>query len=147
MGAYTKILVAVDGSQSSAKGLAEAIRLAKADGAKLRIFHVVDELLPLTAASYCTEDVLEALRQAGRDILGGAVKSAREAGVPTDAHQVECVGGRTASLIVDEAARCGADLIVLGTHGRRGLRRLVMGSDAEEVVRVAPVPVLLTRAD
>jgi nucleotide-binding universal stress UspA family protein len=144
--AYAKVLVGLDGSEASAKGLAEAIRLAKADGAKLRIFHVVDELLPLTAASYCTEDVLTALRDAGAEIVAGAVKSAKNAGVAVEGSMVECVGGRTASLVVEEATRWGADLIVLGTHGRRGLRRLVMGSDAEEVVRTSPVPVLLTRS-
>jgi nucleotide-binding universal stress UspA family protein len=48
-------------------------------------------------------------------------------------------------LIVAEATKCHADLIVMGTHGRRGLRRLALGSDAEEVVRLAPVPVLLVR--
>lgn len=147
MALYEKLLVAVDGSEASCKGLAEAIRLAKTAGARMRVFHVVDKLVPLTAASYCTEDVLARLRQAGRDVVTEAVKSARDAGVAVEGDMVESVGGRTASLIVDEARRCGADLIVLGTHGRRGLRRIVMGSDAEEVVRMSPVPVLLTRCE
>ena len=146
MKAYEKVLVAVDGSDASRKGLAEAIRLAKAEGATVEVFHVVDELLPLTAETYCTEDVLAILRDAGNAVVAEALKSAREQGVTAEGEMLECVGGRTASRIVEEAKRCGADLIVLGTHGRRGLRRLVMGSDAEEVVRTSPVPVLLARA-
>jgi len=126
--------------------LAEAIRLAKAEEAKLCIFHVVDELMPLAAGSYCTDDLLTSLRNAANDILAEAAKSAQDAGVAAECSLAQCVGGRTASLIVEEAQRCGADLIVLGTHGRRGVRRLVMGSDAEEVVRTSPVPVLLARS-
>jgi nucleotide-binding universal stress UspA family protein len=58
----------------------------------------------------------------------------------------EIVGGPAADVIVREAKKQRADLIVLGTHGRRGMRRLVLGSDAEQVVRMSPVPVLLVRA-
>jgi nucleotide-binding universal stress UspA family protein len=54
-------------------------------------------------------------------------------------------GGRAADAIVEEAGKWKADVIVLGTHGRRGLRRALLGSDAEEVVRNASVPVLLVR--
>ena len=59
---------------------------------------------------------------------------------------IESFGGRAAEFIVAQAKKWGADLIVLGTHGRRGVKRLVMGSDAEQVVRTSPVPVLLVRA-
>ena len=59
---------------------------------------------------------------------------------------LEHFGGQAASLIVEDAKKWKADLIVLGTHGRRGIRRLVMGSDAEEIVRTSPVPVLLVRS-
>lgn len=60
---------------------------------------------------------------------------------------LESIGGRAADLIVDQAKQWNADLIVMGTHGRRGLRRLALGSDAELVVRSASVPVLLVRGD
>ncbi len=58
----------------------------------------------------------------------------------------QIAGGSAAYAIVQEAKKQRADLIVLGTHGRRGMTRLVMGSDAEEVVRSAAVPLLLVRA-
>jgi nucleotide-binding universal stress UspA family protein len=65
--------------------------------------------------------------------------------VPHEQKLIETLGGRTADEIVREAKQWPADLIVLGTHGRRGLKRLAMGSDAEMVLRLAPVPVLMVR--
>jgi nucleotide-binding universal stress UspA family protein len=145
MNAYPNVLVAVDGSEPSARALDESIRLVKAHGGKLRIMHIVDDLSVLAGSGYYTEDgVMHALGK-GRQIVNAAAAAARKAGVMAEVDLVECVGGRTASFIVDAAKESGASLIVLGTHGRRGLRRLVMGSDAEEVVRSAPVPVLLVR--
>jgi nucleotide-binding universal stress UspA family protein len=72
---------------------------------------------------------------------------AREAGLKAESIILEIMGGRAADSIVAEANAWGADLIVLGTHGRRGAKRLVMGSDAEEIVRTTPIPVLLVRSD
>jgi len=145
MNAYPNVLVAVDGSGASERGLEEAIRLVKAQGGKLTILHVVDDLA--TAASgYCSDDAIKHMQANGKQILDGATAAARAAGVAAEADLVECVGGRTSGFIVEAAKQSGASLIVLGTHGRRGLRRWVMGSDAEEVVRTSPVPVLLVRA-
>jgi len=59
---------------------------------------------------------------------------------------IESVGGAAGDLIVEQANKWGAELIVLGTHGRRGIKRMVLGSDAEHVVRQSSVPVLLVRA-
>jgi nucleotide-binding universal stress UspA family protein len=59
---------------------------------------------------------------------------------------LEYVGGRAADLILEDAKKWSADLIVMGTHGRRGVRRLVLGSDAEQILRLSPVPVLMVRA-
>ena len=67
----------------------------------------------------------------------------RHADVPCEQNLLETIGGRAADVIVQQAEEWRADLIVLGTHGRRGLKRLAMGSDAELVLRMAPVPVLL----
>ena len=69
----------------------------------------------------------------------------RKHGLSVDSVMFEIVGGHAADIIVAQAKKWRADIIVIGTHGRRGLRRLVMGSDAEEVVRTSPVPVLLVR--
>jgi nucleotide-binding universal stress UspA family protein len=150
MGAYRKILVAVDGSTASAKGLREALRLAKAEGARLFILHVVDEYPAFAAldgmmAGAPGADLVPALREGGKRVLARAKTTAEKAGVPAKAILREMLSGPAAYPIVREAKKLGADLIVLGTHGRRGVRRLVLGSDAEQVVRTASVPVLLVR--
>ena len=59
----------------------------------------------------------------------------------------EVLPGRVCDVAVEQAKAAGADLIVLGTHGRRGVGRMLMGSDAEQILRIAPTPVLLVRAD
>ena len=150
MSAYRRILVAVDGSRASAKGLREAIRLARAEPARLVLVHVVDEYLAFAAmdgiAVAAGADLVPALLEGGKRILKKAQAVAAKQGVKAKAILQERVGGPAADRIVREARRQRADLIVLGTHGRRGVRRLVLGSDAELVVRTASVPVLLVRA-
>lgn len=148
MSAYRKILVAVDGSAASSKGLREAIRVAKADGARLFILHVVDEFQAFAALdgmAAASVDLVPMLRQGGERILAKARALAQKNKLPVKTILRERVGGPAAYPIVREARKLGADLIVLGTHGRRGVRRLVLGSDAEQVVRTASVPVLLVR--
>ena len=148
MGAYRKILVAVDGSPTADKGLREAIRVAESGASALVVLHVVNEF----HAYYAMEgaglgaDVRERLRTAGRGILEKAGALAARRRVDAKLVMREISGGPAARAIVHEAKKQRADLIVLGTHGRRGMTRLVMGSDAEEVVRSSPVPVLLVRA-
>jgi nucleotide-binding universal stress UspA family protein len=151
MSAYRKILVAVDGSAASAKGLREALRLAKAEDARLFILHVVDEYPAFAAldgmmAGAPGVDLVPALREGGKRVLAKAQAVAAKQNVKAKAILREMLSGPAAYPIVREARKVGADLIVLGTHGRRGVRRLVLGSDAEQVVRTAPVPVLLVRA-
>lgn len=150
MSAYARILAAVDGSAASAKGLREAIRLARAERARLFVLHVVDDFPAFAAmngmAAAAGLDLVPALRESGKRILARAQAQATKQGVKATAVLREVIGGPAANPIVREAKRCGADLIVLGTHGRRGVRRLVLGSDAEQVVRSASVPVLLVRA-
>lgn len=147
MGAYRKILVAVDGSATSHKGLREALRLAKSEGARLHILHVVNEYPAFVGVEGAMPvNLLPMLREGGERILAKAKSTAAKGGVPVTAALREMIGGSVADAIVREARKVGADVIVLGTHGRRGVRRLVLGSDAEHVVRTASVPVLLVRA-
>ena len=144
---YDKILVAVDGSSTSLRGLDEALRLAKTTGGRLLLVHVINELVVVgdyAPASYY-ESFIESMREAGTKVLAEAAARVRRADVPCEQKLVETLGGRTADEIVREARQWPADLIVLGTHGRRGLKRLAMGSDAEMVLRLAPVPVLMVR--
>jgi len=144
---YRKILVPVDGSEASASGLREAIRLAKSTGATLQIVHVVDELLfePSLLSREPYEQLIESLRLSGKKVLDEAKSATRDAGVEFVTELIETVGGRVSSLILDAVRQANADLIVMGTHGKRGLKRLLMGSDAEMVLRSSPVPVLFVR--
>lgn len=147
---YQRILVPVDGSATATAGLREAIRLAKGQKATLQLVHVVDQhsvvMMGMEAASYLDE-VLQGLAASGRRILARAQALAAGAGVKATAVLRETLTGPAADAIVDQAKKGRADLIVIGTHGRRGVRRLVMGSDAEQVVRASPVPVLLVRKE
>ena len=149
MSAYRRILVAVDGSTPSSKGLREAIRLARAERARLVILHVVNEFPAFAAMdgmAAAAVDLVPALREEGKRVLARAQAVAAKQGVKAKSILREMIGGPAAERIVREARRNRAELIVLGTHGRRGVRRLVLGSDAEQVVRSASVPVLLVRA-
>jgi len=147
---YQRILVPIDGSPTAERGLAEAIKLGRLTGAQLRLVHVVDELSFALSASQgmatMTGDVLDMLREAGAEILAQGAASVRAAGLQVDTVLKDSLAGRVSDLVIREAGAWPADLIVLGTHGRRGVGRLFLGSDAETIVRSAPVPVLLLRA-
>ena len=145
---YTRILVPVDGSDAAKKGLAEAVKLAEALESELRIIHIVDDsaLALNPEAGVAAAPLVEDFAEAGRQILEEARALAEAAGAPAGIVLHENFTGRVADLIVDEAHKWGAELIVMGTHGRRGIRHAVLGSDAEAVVRGAKVPVLLVRS-
>ena len=145
---YKRILVPVDGSPTSERGLDHAIKLAHSGHATLYLLHVVDELAVVQnaeAAAAIADRIIASLRDSGRKILARASDKAVKRGVKTRTLLVESVVRGIADVIVANAAKCRANLIVMGTHGRRGLTRVVMGSDAEGVVRNSPVPVLLVR--
>ena len=146
---YQRILVPVDGSPTSNWGLAEAMKVAKLTGAQLRLLHVVDEIpFALSAGGYgaMATDVLMVLRQAGEEILQQARTLVKDNGIPVDTVLFDSFGGRLCDRVVEQVEEWHADLVVLGTHGRRGVRRVLLGSDAEQVLRTSPVPVLLVRA-
>jgi len=144
---YERILVPVDGSEASKRGLKEAIRLAKEQGARLKCLHVIDE--HFLAHDYLgfayMPDLFESLRNNGETILEEASEQAGKAGVSAESVLRESGGIRVSETILDEASTWAADLIVMGTHGRRGISHLALGSDAELVVRGSTVPVLLVR--
>lgn len=144
---YQKILVPIDGSKTAARGLDEATKLAKALGSTIRLIHVVNELMIVATyeGTVYSGELVEALRESGKKILAQAKDKVSAAGVNVQIELLEAHGGHAGTVIVQDASQSRADLIVLGTHGRRGLSRLVMGSDAEQVVRQAAVPVLLVR--
>ena len=144
---YKKILVPIDGSTSSKLGLDEAIRLAKHHKARVRLIHVVDVFIvtPTLESGPYVDDIQKSFREDGRRLLEKAEALVRKHGITVDSVMSEIVGAHAAEIIVEQARKWRADIVVIGTHGRRGVLRLVMGSDAEEVVRTSPVPVLLVR--
>ena len=145
---YKRILVPVDGSKPSTLGLREAIRLARGQRAKLQLVHVVDQHYALMSAPEAGSQigaVIQALKQGGRRLLRDTAARVKAQRVACSSVLLETMAGPAANLIVRQAKKWRADLIVLGTHGRRGVSRLVMGSDAEQVVRTSAVPVMLVR--
>jgi nucleotide-binding universal stress UspA family protein len=144
---YARILVPVDGSETSSLGLDEAIKIATVQGSRLRLVHVVNEYIfdYTYSPSMVASNLIEALQETGKKILADAEYYVRKRGVSCDSVMLESIGGSAAQLILEQASLWPADLIVMGTHGRRGLVRLTLGSDAEQVVRAATVPVLLVR--
>lgn len=145
---FKRILVPIDGSKTSNLGLREAVRLATEDKARIRLVHVVDELVVTSspdAAAFINADLIDALRDGGRKTLAKAVAAVQKLGVQPESVLIESMGVSAADKIIAEAKKWKADVIVLGTHGRRGLRRVLMGSDAEQIIRSTTVPVLLIR--
>jgi nucleotide-binding universal stress UspA family protein len=145
---YQRILVPLDGSATAESGLHEAIRLASGqNNVTLFFLHVVDDFRMLvemnSVRSY--EEMLKGLRHYGLDVLAKARHAAELAGVHRESLLREVTNERVADVIVDQARQHGCDLIVMGTHGRRGFNRIAMGSEAEQVARTSPVPVLLVR--
>ena len=144
---YKRILVPIDGSPASNRGLEEAIQLAKDQSAALRLLHVLNEWLIVSPDSTGANPgaLEEALRAAGDVLLNEADARARSAGVTATTALVQQMGAPVGAAIVRHAEEWPADLIVCGTHGRRGVRRLVLGSDAEYILRHTRIPVLLLR--
>ena len=145
---YARILCPIDGSATSERGLDEAIRLARDQKARLRLLYVVDAHLA-AVDPYGTvniADLMESSRAFGKELLDRASGQARADGVAVETATLDTLAGPVGETITDDARKWQAELIVMGTHGRRGVRRVVMGSDAELVVRTSPVPVLLVRA-
>jgi len=140
-----KILVPVDFSDTSLAGLREAGELADGTAAELVLLHV-DEfpVMPIGEFPYLPTDVVEehvaALKRRMNELVAQTTTGLRIV-------RGSIVAGPAYQAIIDAATAEKADLIVMGTHGRRGFRHLIMGSVAERVVRTASVPVLTVRLD
>lgn len=142
---YQRILVPVDGSETSNRGLDEAIQLAGLTGGRIRLVHGIDSLIFSTGLDLANGDLVGVLVDSGAQILCEAKARVEASGLAVDTYFPETLGGRICDMVVEQAKLWHADLIVIGTHGRRGVGRVLMGSDAEQIVRAAPVPVLLVR--
>jgi nucleotide-binding universal stress UspA family protein len=144
---YAKILVPMDGSPTSERGLREAVELATQLKSQLVLLHVVDDyaLLQDIGSAAAFDNTRTQLLKYGEEVLEAGRKKVAAAGLACDCALREVTSQRAADAIVEEASKRRCGLIVMGTHGRRGFNRLAMGSDAEMVLREATVPVLLVR--
>jgi nucleotide-binding universal stress UspA family protein len=144
---YKRILVAVDGSPVSNKALVAALQMARESGGQVRLIHSIDEMPYFTGidGGAGSVDVLGILRAGGTRVLADALAIAQSAGVTADTLLTEDFGVRLGDTVAEAARQWNADLIVLGTHGRHGIGRLMLGSGAEQIIRAAPVAVLVVR--
>jgi len=135
---YSEILLPTDGEPASEVALEHAVELADRYDARLHVLYVVD------TAAYASfdagaETIVSALKEQGEAAVESAVETAEAAGVSTVS---TVVSGSPHAEIVEYAADEGVDLVVMGTHGRTGLDRYLLGSVTERVVRTTETPVL-----
>ncbi|MEJ8826992.1 universal stress protein [Variovorax humicola] len=146
---YERILVPIDGSNTSLQGLDEAVRLATLTHGRLLLVNIVDQLKYVTGyetfGSY-TSDLLPYMQHAGEEILQHGLERAQRAGIPAETMLFTSLADRVCDVVIGQADAWKADLIVIGTHGRHGVGRVLLGSDAEQILRISPVPVLLVRS-
>ncbi|MDO9143003.1 universal stress protein [Rhodoferax sp.] len=145
-----RIFVAIDGSTTARAALVEAIQFASLPGMSLCIGTVLDTgMLSKNSmgmgALFDIDQVKAGMRQAAETLLDDAMDKAKEAGLDPFRILVESDNKRVADMIVEAAGQWDADLIVIGTHGRRGFERMVMGSVAENLVRIATTSLFLVR--
>lgn len=146
---YKNIIVALDGGPTSSLVLQEAFYVAKLAEAKLYIIHVADVLLPSTAdVGYIMinlEEYKRAVIIGGEELLKKMKDSINLSDIEIETRLIENEFNRISEKIIEATSELHGDLVVLGTHGRRGFNRFLMGSVAEEVARIANTPVLLVR--
>jgi nucleotide-binding universal stress UspA family protein len=145
---YKRILVPVDGSETSNKALTTALQMAKEAAGRVRLVHVVDELAYVSGYDQyggSSGELIKIIRESGVKILEEAMAIAQSAGVEAEKMMFDNLGERLGETVAHDAKRWNADLIVVGTHGRRGVGRMLLGSGAEQIIRLAPVPVLVVR--
>lgn len=146
---YSRLLVPLDGSPTASLALAQAAALAHLSGGTVILLHVIEELRysnGFERPMVYIEDVRPRFLAAGQALLDEARQQMEQEKIAVETVLLESQGGtRVSEMIARQATESGADLIILGTHGRRGAGRLLLGSDAEQVARIAPVPVMLVR--
>ncbi|MEO5606521.1 MAG: universal stress protein [Polaromonas sp.] len=146
---YKRILVPVDGSQTATKALQSALQMAKESGGQLRIIHLIDANAYMSSSDGFVSypgDLPGSMRDGGHKMLEEAADLAKVIGVPAETHLFDSFDGRLADVVCDDAKAWNADLVVVGTHGRSGIGRVLLGSGAEQILRLAPVPVLVIRS-
>jgi len=148
MSLYQRILVPVDGSPHAQRALEEGIAIARLTGGRLVIVHAVDEpFVAMGAGAWAgASDLLSLVREGAQAVLSAAVARVREADLPVESLLLDTFQGRVCDLVAQVASDQRIELVVIGTHGRRGVGRALLGSDAEQILRLSPCPVLLVKA-
>ena len=146
---YRHLLVPTDGSELSGKAVQQAVALSQSLGAQLTVFHVQTNF-PISLVGvgelvdpHTVDALVTAARDNAQQILGEAAAVAQAAGVPCDQDTV--VHALPYAAIVEAASRHGADLIVMASHGRRGLEGVLLGSETHRVLTHSACPVLVVR--
>jgi nucleotide-binding universal stress UspA family protein len=144
---YRRILIAVDGSETSNKALSAALEMASYSGGRsvLRLIHVLDQTTYLVASDPLGS-LVNAMREAGQKILADGLAIVQSAGLQVETELVDRLGAHLAETVAADAKEWMASLVVVGTHGRRGVGRMLLGSGAEQIIRLAPCPVLVIRS-
>jgi nucleotide-binding universal stress UspA family protein len=136
---YHNVLVPTDGSEAADRAVTRALELAEAFDATVHALYVVE---PLQTTEFDAGNVYDMLRAEGERATEAIAERGREAGLPVETAVEVGVPHRT---ILEYADEHGVDLVVMGTHGRTGLNRYLLGSVTEKVVRLSDVPVLTVR--
>lgn len=145
---YSRILVPLDSSETSHHAMEHAADLAKTNGAMVVLLHVIEELRLSSGyepPKVYIDEVFPGFLSRGQAMLDQAATRLRQDGIAVETALIVSKGERVSDLIVEQVETTRCDVVVIGTHGRRGLDRVLIGSDAEQVARLAPVPVLLVR--
>jgi nucleotide-binding universal stress UspA family protein len=140
-GSYNSLLVPFDGSDSSKKALLRACELSKSDGSEISVLYVIpryEEMMDF----FKTETIKKSLYQEAEKIAEGAKKIAAAQGVPIKAVVQE---GHAGEKIVEIADKLKNDVIVMGTHGWRGMNKAILGSTAERIIAYASCPILIVK--
>ncbi|PTB18945.1 universal stress protein UspA [Trinickia symbiotica] len=143
---YQRILAPIDGSETAQRALGFALSLAREIGAELIPLFVIDvPIAAYEAPGFDPSIVRDALQQQGEQLKAESQALMQREKVRGIARvvEVDAPGGNVAERILEEARTTGCDLIVMGTHGRRGVKRFLLGSVAERLVRMSCCPVLL----
>ncbi|HBK46379.1 MAG TPA: universal stress protein UspA [Xanthomonadaceae bacterium] len=147
---YKRILIATDGSELATRGLQQGLQLAKANGASVDIVTVSEpwamgmyDAMGWSVGYEASPEYKQEREEGAQAILKPALEAAAAAGVPAQSHHI--LDRYAAEGILQAAQDCGSDLIVMTSHGRRGMTRVLLGSQTIEVLTGSTVPVLVIR--
>jgi nucleotide-binding universal stress UspA family protein len=144
---YRHLLIATDGSELASKAVAQGLELAKSLGAQVTVVMVSEPWTAVVsgeaAIAFPIQDYERAVTANAQDVLSAVAKTAKEKGVKCET--VHAKDQYPAEGIIATAGKQGCDLIVMASHGRRGLKRLFLGSQTNSVVSQSTIPVLVCR--